>query len=69
MNSADRYILETIVLGVLFLHYTIGMIVMLYIEASRVRKGKDRYTVTQFIANALNWPVIGYKEWKNSRAK
>jgi hypothetical protein len=69
MNSLDQYILETIVLAVLFIHYTIGMIVMLFVESSRVRKGKDRYTVIQFITNALNWPVIGYKEWKDSRAK
>jgi hypothetical protein len=67
MSNLDQFILETIILAGLFIYYTIGMITMLYIEAYRVNKGKDRFTAIEFIINALNWPIVGYKEWKNRR--
>ena len=54
MSNLDQFILETIVLAGLFIHYTIGMITMLYVEAYRVNKGKERYTVIEFIINAFH---------------
>jgi hypothetical protein len=67
MTNLEQFILETTILAGLFIHYTIGMITMLYVETYRVNKGKDKYTVVQFLVNALYWPVIIYQEWKDSR--
>lgn len=69
MNNLEQYLMETTILATLFIHYTVGMIAMLYVEAYRVKRGEDSYTVVQFIANALNWPVISYKAWKDSRVR
>ena len=67
MSNLEQFIFETTILAGIFIYFTIGMIAMLYVETYRVNKGKDKYTVVQFIVNALHWPVIVYTEWKDSR--